>query len=334
MLPEPAWGRVVGGSAEVDWLADRDRKLGLIVENSTEILTTAADLERAGQLFSPAPEVLAAQPFAVDWYVSLAGFSLKTLGNINDLPRRFGMQRKVRGVRDALVDRRAVDHPNLAGLAAWLSHEIDSTWPSADRTYERALVVVSAVLGGRAIGQGQNLGGTAAVQLLKTALVASASATGHPVDGQSEDGCWHPSSPARQAALARSLRLAGRLRVDFPIGGNTPDVIFTVDGRTVAVGEVKGRKDQSNVWESWMQQVADHMRTWAREYRQSYRLLFGTLISESMVEGESSRGVERKGLRSLHDDGHLDGVYNLAKLTASEDHAVDSFNDLVATLLR
>ena len=43
--------------------------------------------------------------------------------------------------------------------------------------------------------------------------------------------------------------------LDFRGGGNRPDIKIDRDHETQLVGEVKGRKDSSNVWESWMPQL-------------------------------------------------------------------------------
>ena len=332
-LTPPNWDNLVGGSVEADWLADRDRKINLILGLSSDVLQTAAALNADGAAFRPTPEILRKYRFAIDWYVSLAGFSLKTLNYMVEGPRKYRIKRKVRGLRDSLANGAAVDPDELAKFAKWLQDQIDHVWPIKQRTVDRATVVVSAILGGRAIGQGQNAGGNDAVVLLKEAIASYAERHRLTLEGGHE-GSWSPNSAVSPSLLEPSLRVDGKLVCIFPTGGDTPDVIFRVASRTdpVAVGEVKGRKDISNVWESWMPQVVDHMYTWSREFPKSLRLFFGTLITAPMIEGESVRGTERRGLRGLYEEGSLNGVYNLSKLAQGDAFALASFEELMRVL--
>jgi len=328
---------IIGGSAEADWLADRDRKVGLIREMSSDIVGVSHELRSRGALLGPTPAILREFAFAADWYVSVAGFALKTLGYIKDGPSARGATIRVRTIRDNLAAGRDVSDENLEAFCAWLTDQYEMLWPDADSEMpaEIAIIVVSALLGGRALGQGQNQSGSAAVFLLRSAIVQFAHDEGLSIEGRGDDGTWRADDPSSPAVIRDSLRVDERLICHFPTGGDTPDVLFRIDGtdRPLAIGEVKGRKDTSNVWESWMPQVADHMRTWSREFRQSWRLMFGTLITEPMVEGESASGTERKGLKSLHEGGNLDGVYNLAKLADQDAIAWDSFRGLMRALL-
>jgi hypothetical protein len=329
-LSTPDWSSLLGGSAEASWLADRDRKLGLILGLSEAVLQTARVLKQRGALFAPSADVLIDLPFAVDWYISLAGFALKTLGNIRETPSAYGVSLRPTTIRANLAARRRVAPNEVLAFAAWLKSEIESVWSPDQRTVERALVVVSAVLGGRAIGQGQNTGGSEAVLLLKSNISTYAEKMNLPLDIYLDNG-WIPYAHGALSALAPSLRIAGRLVIFFPVGGNVPDVRFdsVQGGQLLGIGEVKGRKDLSNVWESWMPQVADHMLTWSSEFPDALRLFFGTLITHEMVIGESARGTGRTGLRGLHGSGHLQGVYNLSKLTLGEIHAWNSFDELM-----
>jgi hypothetical protein len=149
------------------------------------------------------------------------------------------------------------------------------------------------------------------------------------------EGQWMPFGHAAGVTLAPSVRVSGTLAVDFPNRGNVPDVEFRdlARNRTLAVGEVKGRKDRSNMWEGWMPQVGDHMRTWTQKHPGALRLFFGTLITEEMVAGRSAAGTRHVGLRGLHDDGNLNAVFNLSKLALGEPAAVATFDQLMSYLL-
>lgn len=332
-LDEPDWSHVIGGDQEASWVADRNRKLGIILEFGDDVLETMELLEAEGALFTPTSETLELTTFAVDWYVSLAGYSLKTLSNIRSSTAAAGVSRRPTTIRSNLASGHRVPESDLAAFAGWLRREIDQQWPSHYRTSERALSAVSMILGGRAIGQGQNLGGSDAVVLLKSAIAAYARQSELTVRAK-VDMHWHEYSEGANAVLAESLSVGSDVLVEFPIGGNVPDVRFLDrSGELLALGEVKGRKDTSNVWESWMPQVADHVRTWTSEFPDAARLFFGTLISNEMVEGTSARGTGRQGLKQLWKDEYLNGVFNLWKISLEEAGEVGSFSRLMDAIV-
>jgi hypothetical protein len=326
----PDWLKLKGGDEEASWLSDRDRKLGLILRLSDDILDVASKLESRDALFSPSSEILVELPPAADWYVSLAGYALKTLRNINHGPAAYGMNLKADTIRSNLAAGRRVAPREVAAFAIWLRDEIEKTWEPGTRTTERALFVVSAILGGRALGQGQNAGGNEAVLLLKLAITNYAEMSSLQLQLYEADR-WKRYSRGTSVVLSSRLKLARNLEVIFPIGGNVPDVRFesALSGRTLGVGEVKGRKDQSNLWESWMPTVEGHMRTWTRENPTALRLFFGTVIPSEMILGESVHGTWHGGLRELCDGGYLDGVFNLSHLALGEEYSWTSFSELM-----
>ena len=81
-----------------------------------------------------------------------------------------------------------------------------------------------------------------------------------------------------------------------------------------------------------MPQVADHMRTWRREFPDSVRLFLVTLITRDMIEGRSARGTGRMGLRQLHQDGFLTGAFNVSAVVEKRAWSVQDFNELMTTL--
>jgi hypothetical protein len=180
------------------------------------------------------------------------------------------------------------------------------------------------VLGGRIVGQGQNIGGNEAAALLKISLLEALQSRQCSIEVAENDRWVKLSATAVPAAFPR-FRANGRLICDFAGGGNRPDIRLELDGADIALGEVKGRKDLSNAWESWMPQVADHMRTWTHEHPQAARLFFATLITDEMIEGRSRRGGQRAGLKQLHEGGFLNAAYNLGKLADKDPTAVASF---------
>src|SRR4028119_60658 len=101
-LAPPDWASLPGGSRESAWIADRNRKFGLSAEFAGQILETSRYLEERGLLFLCTPQVLRELPFAADWYVSLAGFSMKTLQNVSAGPRQYGLLRQAKTLVETL----------------------------------------------------------------------------------------------------------------------------------------------------------------------------------------------------------------------------------------
>src|SRR5262249_44707010 len=140
-------------------------------------------------------------------------------------------------------------------------------------------LIVAMIAGARIVGQTQNEGGALAVVLLKRALIDEFGSE----PWLFSDRMPGDAGPAEEALQsARWVYRPTDAIVDFTGGPNRPDVLITLQGRPTLVGEVKGRKDLSNVWESWMPQLVDHLRTWAGSYPTALRGAFMTLITEEM----------------------------------------------------
>lgn len=82
-----------------------------------------------------------------------------------------------------------------------------------------------------------------------------------------------------------------------------------------------------------MPQFDSHIREWSTTYPTAARVFFGTLITGEMIAGESSK-TTRPGFKKMHERGELTAVYNLAKTTERDAHAVAAFEDLVNELVR
>jgi hypothetical protein len=337
-LPRPNWPDVLGTVDEAAWIADRDRKLSNALKLAVEIQAAYKYLKSQGAIFSATPSVLREHPFAARWYVSLAGYSQKTLQNIKEGPSSFGLTVRANTIVDRLCEQRAEyvvpgrHDENASRFCKWINEEILQKHPIAIRDEERALIVVSEILGGRIIGQGQNEGGDIAVVLVKELLVKHL-APAFPLEVKVE-GVWEDFAPTHSIIDASLLRFGHLMVCDFTSGGNRPDLIVSISDEIVAVAEIKGRKDLSNVWESWMPQIATHMNDWAQKFRDASRLFFGTLIVEQMVDGFSTRGTRHIGFRELHADGRLTAVYNVGNVIAGQAGAVEAFRAFAAELAR
>lgn len=331
-LAAPDWAALLGGSEEAAWIADRNRKFGLAAEVARRVLQAADELERRGLLFRCTPEVLREVSFSADWYVSLAGFSMKTLQNISAGPANFGLNRQAKGLVERLRRGQSAPDDQLLAFSEWINSEIDTLFPPDERDRTMALAMVFMILGGRVIGRGQNLGGDDAVDLVKSLLVEAFEKRGHRVEVQLEDTSWVEYRPEHNLSQRQRIRFGGRITCEFISGGDRPDIIVFLDQVTIAVGEIKGRKDLSNVWESWMPGVYNHMRTWTGQNPDAARLFFGTLINEAMVEGSSSHGTQHVGLKTLYRQGLLSAAYNISKVAENDTDAVRRFEEFAEAL--
>jgi hypothetical protein len=327
-VPAPKWDEMVGEASEAAWVADRDRKAGLAAEKVRQIHGAREHLAARNALFTASPKVLQEVPFAADWYISLAGYSLKTLKQLFLIPRAAGLTRRADGVVAALREGRVVANAELDAFARWVNSEIGQVFPVLPSPDEAELRV-ALILGGRIVGIGQNVGGDDAVVLVKRLFVERLHELGCEV---SSGGGYQDYEASIDLLKQTHVRFGGRLVCEFVSGGNRPDLKVLLKEHPVLVAEVKGRKDLSNVWESWMPQVADHMRTWRREFPDSARLFLGTLITRDMIEGRSARGTERTGLRQLHQDGYLTGAFNVSAVVEKRAPSVQDFSELMTTL--
>ena len=111
-------------------------------------------------------------------------------------------------------------------------------------------------------------------------------------------------------------------------GGNRPDIEISRGRSIILVGEIKGRKDLSNTWESWMPQVVDHLRTWKSEFPRSFSCVFMTVVTNEMIEGVSKQGTKRTGLKGLQAQGLLDFAFNISQLLDPTSAQYKSFKGL------
>ncbi|MBI2761533.1 MAG: hypothetical protein HYX51_08925 [Chloroflexi bacterium] len=332
-LRPPQWDDLLGGVDESKWIEDRDRKFGFASAELQRVRDVFDELQEREALYECSPEVLSDIPYAAFWYAALAGFALKTLGYIISAPANRGLPTRAKTVVErALIGRQ--HHPDeLQPFSDWINSEIDHLYPDNAREPVRALMQVAAVVGARAVGQGQNSGGGKPVAFLKSQLVEVMSARGISTDVQLLDGTWEPYRPELNLAERRRIRFGGRLIYESVPGGNRPDIVIYLDSNEIAVGEIKGRKDTSNVWESWIPQVVGHFEGWVNRYPVAARMFFADVFELPMISGVTVGGTEHPALRQLHVDGKLTTAYNLSKLAAGESTALASFENLVDGLV-
>lgn len=331
-LRPPDWNSLVGDAQEARWIADRDRKFSLIAEQALRVREIADHLSRHDALFQCSRTVLQAVPDAAEWYVSLAGFAKKTLTNVKAGPRAFGLTLGAPTLIKNLQNGRRVDAEQLEAFSRWINDEVNRLYPVAEQTRLNAEATVLMIFGGRVVGKGQNIGGDDAVVLVKVLLADAFESRGYTVEAEQAGGRWVPNRPEHNLADRIRFRCGKRLLLDFGSGGNRPDLIVTLDAKPVVLAEIKGRKDTSNVWESWMPTIHEHLRTWAVENPAAARIFMGTLITQEMVDGISGSGTVRVGLRDMHHGGLLTSAYNISKVIEKDPDAVEGLDDLVEYL--
>lgn len=346
-LPPPNWPSLIGGTVETSWIADRYRKLGIASTISEEIERVFHLLQKSDALFIASAESLLSDRFAAQWYASLAGFSQKTLKNTAKIGAEFGLTQRPSSLIESLAVFAEQLHrgkatkelmpprlsKNLSAFVTWINYELQNTLSSDHRTPARALIRVSLLLGGRIIGQGQNEGGNEGVILVKELLYRELSPHCGVAIQLKSGGSWKINPDASEISNAVQVRFNDRLECDFTSGGNRPDIKVSFDGNIIAVGEIKARKDLSNVWESWMPQVASHMKTWSKEFPKAARLFFGTVITQEMIDGASKSGTQHTGLRELVQSGQLTSAYNLSQIMNVETVSCSELRGFAQALL-
>ncbi|CRI57712.1 MULTISPECIES: hypothetical protein [unclassified Pseudomonas] len=331
-LEFPAVEALIGGDEESAWVLDRERKVDLIVKNYGIYSALSIRLLAVGGLYRCNPEILLTEKHAADWYISLAGYSIKTLRNLSGRCRQFGLNRRPEGMVKKLREGGVVLPAQMQAFSDWVNFEIDSQFaPDSCDDRMLALSVVLMILGGRIIGQSQNIGGNDAVDILKALIIQWFEARGRATDVEVVYGLeeWVAHSASVSISEVKRIRISGVLFFEFVSGGDRPDVRVFNRSVEVAVGEIKGRKDLSNAWESWLPGLYNHLRTWAAENIDRGRLFFGTLISEEMVTGKTSRGTTHNGLKAMKNQGLLQGAFNLSNIVSGVPHAVEHFDGLM-----
>jgi hypothetical protein len=232
-----------------------------------------------------------------------------------------------------LADGRKVHPVNVQAFSDWINDILAAIYPEYSRTYELAISTVLAMMGARIDGQVRVETGDDAVLILKTLLVGAFSRRGLSVEIPLDRG-WGDYSPTDNLLEQRILRFGGELVSEFIPGGNRPDWRLTIDRAEILVGEVKGRTDLSNVWESWMPQINGHLQTWTSQNSKAPRLFFGTVITSEMIEGVTRGGTHHTGLRAFSKYGLLSGAYNLSNIVEGQPDAEKAFNGLVDAICK
>lgn len=327
------WKALVGGDADATaQIAARDRKLAAAAQLPDTVVALAHRLETIDALFSATPDILVSEPLAARWYLDLAGLTRKLSVKLQPGWRAAGLTLSPETLAVSRAEGRTVTPARLASFAEWINAILGELYPPAVRSPMLALCTVLAITGARIDGQVRNSAGDDAVLILKSLLTSAFAARGVAIEAQGADDAWATWEPGTDLLLAKRLRFGGRLVCEFVAGGNRPDIKVMLDGVVILVGEVKGRSDLSNVWESWMPQINGHLQTWTAENSQAPRAFFGTIVTDEMINGVTRGGTRHTGLRAFASNGVLSAAYNLSNIVEGEPAAVAAFDDLVDQL--
>ena len=336
MYPQLApidWKALVGGDADATaQIAARDRKLAAAAKLPGTVVALADRLEAQGALFCCTADILATEPLAARWYLDLAGLTRKLSVKLQPGWKAAGLTLSPETLAANREAGRTVAADRLAGFAEWINGILAELHPATARSAELALCTVLTITGARIDGQVRNLAGDDAVLILKSLLTAAFSIRGIAVETQCADDSWEVWGPGVDLLARKRLRFGGRLVCEFVAGGNRPDIKVLLDDVVTLVGEVKGRSDLSNVWESWMPQISGHLQTWTAENSQAPRVFFGTIVTEEMIDGQTRAGTRHTGLRAFSNNGILRAAYNLSNIVEGAPGAVAAFDAFVDSL--
>lgn len=315
---EPNWREIVEINDEGNsWQIDRLRKCRKISQEAETLEEVFQWLREKDALTVCSPAILTENPNTAEWYIALAGYAQKTLKNSGARAVSMGLSvQPDTFVKNLVAGRNHANRRDLETFSRWINHEIEEVLTTPAGNEMRYALHVAMIWGGRVIGQGQNEGGELAVEILKRALYDN---VGNKARWQyrNNNGRFVPcQSNIEEAEKSPVWNYQGtrNTEFDFTAGGNRPDIKISQNRAVLLVAEIKGRKDLSNTWESWMPQVADHMRTWQREFPRAAKGVCMTTVTQEMVRGASIRGTSRTGLKQLFEDQLLDFVINLTGL--------------------
>lgn len=327
------WKALVGGDADATaQIAARDRKLAAAAQLPDTVVALANRLEAIDALFTATPEILASEPLAARWYLDLAGLTRKLSVKLQPGWKAAGLTLSPETLATSRAADRTVAPTRLVSFSGWINGILTELFPPTARSPMLALCTVLTLIGARIDGQVRNSAGDDAVLILKSLLTSAFSTRSVSIEAQGADDDWAAWEPGTDLLQTKRLRFGDRLVCEFVAGGNRPDIKVMIDGVVILVGEVKGRSDLSNVWESWMPQINGHLQTWTAENSQAPRAFFGTIVTDEMINGVTRGGTRHTGLRAFASNGVLSAAYNLANIVEGEPIAVTAFDNLVDQL--
>jgi hypothetical protein len=272
------------------------------------------------------PKILTSFPDSVEWYISVAGLSLKTLRNLGEDYKKSGGTKNPDTIRTNLTKGNGIEYKELLAFSKWLNNIIAETFDGEHIGADDLALQAALTFGGRVVGKCQNISGDMTVvrvkmllykcpkvySNIKTLEVGSEQGTEQGTEQGNKQVDFDPEIFIEKIGRIKKIILKSGTEIAFPVGGNVPDIaIISKEGKYVMVGEIKGRMDTSNAWESWVPQIGGHLRSWKIEYPDATKIVFGTLFTVGMIDG-TSRETPREGLKDYYNEKLLDLVFNIS----------------------
>lgn len=330
------WSGIVGGDADASAaITARDRKLAAAAKLTLVVAPMARRLEQQMATFQCSASILEEEPYAARWYLDIAGLTSKLIAKLRPSFMAAGLTITPDTIAVNLARGKTVKADQRERFSTWINEVLLELYPTGSRSFDLAFCTALAMAGARIDGQVRNQSGDDAVLVLKKLLVGAFSTRHVAIEVLQKAGAaWTAYGPATDLMEQQWLRVGGKVVCEFVAGGNRPDIKVTVDGVVILLGEIKGRSDLSNVWESWMPQINGHLQTWAAENSQAPRVFFGTIITQQMIDGITPGGTKHTGLKAFSSSGLLRAAYNLTTIVEGQPASAGAFDDLVDQLSR
>lgn len=319
------WDSLIGGRNEESWSKYGNRKYEKTRALAAERIRVHNTLSVLKATAKCSPEVLLAVPGAASWYVAMAGFASN---HIRNLKTPGGLSTSVATFLKKIESKPQKISPfDLAAFSNWINAALQSLPGGAPDSPGMCLYHVGVIDGSLIVGRVQNESQYIPHYILKEALLrhfGPAEKWGWK-DSAKDD--WQEMDPSRDEESIKANLWYYRPTntvLDFGVGGERPDIKITRNNRTVLAGEIKGRMDVSNLWESWLPQATSHMTSWSKEYPQALRGVFMTIFTKEAIEGKA----DRAGLKKSYDEGALHFAINLFNLMNGQDDSIQQFKEV------
>ena len=315
------WPLLVGGQTESSWddyLIRKFQKTKIFAHERKELAMKLAVL-KACRICSV--EVLRQLPQACSWYIALACLARNHIRNVSmppDLSTKLDTFIKNMRTRPGTVS----DSDKLA-FSNWINEAIEHLPGGVPDDPFLCALHVAMIDGALIVGQVQNEIQYLPHAIIKQALLDHLGPQSHWMFRNGPKEPWQSLDFDPDGAMKAAFWHYGPSEavLDFSVGGQRPDIIVLKNDSVTLAGEIKGRKDVSNQWESWLPQAMHHMESWSRDFPQALRGVFMTIFTGEAVEGRS----DRSGLRKCHEDGHLHFAINLTHLANNQEESIRQF---------
>lgn len=325
------WDSLVGGRNEESWSKYGNRKYEktrVLAAERIRVLDTLLVLDASSHCSA---EVLLAVPGAASWYVALAGFASNHIRNLKtpeDMSTSIATFLKKMESRPEKTSR-----ADLSAFSTWVNSALEALPGGAPNSPQTCLYHVGVIDGSLIVGRVQNESQYIPHYILKEALLRHFG----PMDqwgwkDEAKKDWQEMELPSREEESVKAFlwlyKPTGTI-LDFGVGGERPDIKITRNQRTVLAGEIKGRMDVSNLWESWLPQATSHMASWSKEYPQALRGVFMTIFTKEAIDGKP----DRPGLKKSYEEGALHFAINLFNLMNGQEESIEQFKDVFTLAL-